>query len=97
MKTVDELAICASRLSCRANSGNRVRPRNDPCLPTVARVHSLDEADEAAAREKLGDKFPKHIYHASFVSALSLQSGSRGCGSSEAWEHRTSRSAWRPI
>jgi 3'-5' exonuclease len=35
-----------------------------PDLPCVARVNGFDEADEAAAREKLGDKFPKHIYHA---------------------------------
>ena len=34
-----------------------------PCLPTVARVHGLNEADEAAAREVLGEKFPKLIFH----------------------------------
>jgi predicted PolB exonuclease-like 3'-5' exonuclease len=34
-----------------------------PDLPCVARVHGLDEADEASARETLGDKFPKHIFH----------------------------------
>src|SRR5215207_6863918 len=35
-----------------------------PDLPCVARVNGFDEADEAVAREKLGDKFPKLIYHA---------------------------------
>ena len=35
-----------------------------PDLPCVARVNGFDEADEAAAREKLGDKFPKLIFHA---------------------------------
>jgi predicted PolB exonuclease-like 3'-5' exonuclease len=34
-----------------------------PDLPCVARVNGFDEQDEAAAREKLGDKFPKHIFH----------------------------------
>jgi predicted PolB exonuclease-like 3'-5' exonuclease len=34
-----------------------------PDLPCVARVNGFDEADEAAAREKLGDKFPKLIFH----------------------------------
>jgi hypothetical protein len=35
-----------------------------PDLPCVARVNNLDEADEAAARDKLGEKFPKPIFHA---------------------------------
>jgi 3'-5' exonuclease len=34
-----------------------------PDLACVARVNGFDEQDEAAAREKLGDKFPKHIFH----------------------------------
>jgi predicted PolB exonuclease-like 3'-5' exonuclease len=34
-----------------------------PDIPTVARVHGLEEGDEAGAREALGDKFPKHIFH----------------------------------
>jgi 3'-5' exonuclease len=34
-----------------------------PDLPCVARVSGFDEHDEAAAREKLGDKFPKLIFH----------------------------------
>src|SRR5688500_19040755 len=34
-----------------------------PCVATAARVHGLDETDDAAAREKLGDKFPKLIFH----------------------------------
>src|SRR5215216_960581 len=34
-----------------------------PDLPCVARVNGFDVADEAAAREKLGDKFPKLIFH----------------------------------
>jgi predicted PolB exonuclease-like 3'-5' exonuclease len=34
-----------------------------PDLAAVARVHGFDEADEAAAREKLGDGFPKLIFH----------------------------------
>jgi predicted PolB exonuclease-like 3'-5' exonuclease len=35
-----------------------------PDLPCVARVNGFDESDEAAAREKLGEKFPKAIFHA---------------------------------
>src|SRR4051812_13233398 len=34
-----------------------------PCVATAARVHGLDESDDAAAREKLGEKFPKLIFH----------------------------------
>src|SRR4051794_34180462 len=34
-----------------------------PDLPCVARVNGLDGSDEEAVREKLGDKFPKHIFH----------------------------------
>src|SRR5215213_8117035 len=34
-----------------------------PDLPCVARVNGFDEADEAGAREKLGEKFPKLIFH----------------------------------
>jgi predicted PolB exonuclease-like 3'-5' exonuclease len=34
-----------------------------PDLPCVARVHGCDEADEAAARSALGDKFPKLPFH----------------------------------
>jgi predicted PolB exonuclease-like 3'-5' exonuclease len=34
-----------------------------PDLAAVARVHGRDEGDEAAAREKLGDAFPKLIFH----------------------------------
>jgi 3'-5' exonuclease len=34
-----------------------------PDLACVARVNGFDEQDEAAAREKLGDKFPKLIFH----------------------------------
>jgi 3'-5' exonuclease len=34
-----------------------------PDLPCIARVNGFDEADEAAAREKLGEKFPKLIFH----------------------------------
>jgi hypothetical protein len=34
-----------------------------PDLPCVARVHGCDEADEAAARTALGDKFPKLPFH----------------------------------
>src|SRR5215207_6269634 len=34
-----------------------------PDLPCVARVNGFDERDEAAAREALGEKFPKHIFH----------------------------------
>src|SRR3954447_3358847 len=34
-----------------------------PDLPCVARVNGFDEHDDAAAREKLGDKFPKLIFH----------------------------------
>src|SRR5215213_622271 len=34
-----------------------------PDLPCVARVNGFDEADEAVAREKLGEKFPKLIFH----------------------------------
>ena len=61
-------------------------------------VHSLDEADEAAAREQaIGDKFLKHIYHAYVCIGALIAERVEGCGSSEAWEHRTSRSAWRPI
>src|SRR4051794_35797624 len=42
-----------------------------PCAATAARVQGLDETEEAAAREKLGDKFPKLIYHAIFcIGAL---------------------------
>src|SRR3954453_11843747 len=35
-----------------------------PDLPCVARVNGFDESDEEAAREKLGEKFPKLIFHA---------------------------------
>jgi 3'-5' exonuclease len=34
-----------------------------PDLPCVARVNGFDETDEAGAREKLGEKFPKLIFH----------------------------------
>jgi 3'-5' exonuclease len=34
-----------------------------PDLPAIARVHGLDETDEAAAREALGDKFAKLPFH----------------------------------
>src|SRR5215212_11086580 len=34
-----------------------------PCVATAARVHGLDESDDAAAREKLGEKFPRLIFH----------------------------------
>ena len=34
-----------------------------PDLPGIARAHGLDEADEAAAREALGEKFPKLAFH----------------------------------
>src|SRR5215212_11006696 len=34
-----------------------------PDLPCVARVNGFDERDEAAAREALGEKFPKLIFH----------------------------------
>jgi 3'-5' exonuclease len=34
-----------------------------PDLPCVARVNGFDEQDEAAAREALGEKFPKLIFH----------------------------------
>ncbi len=34
-----------------------------PDLPCVARVHSIDERDQAACREALGDKFPKLPFH----------------------------------
>jgi 3'-5' exonuclease len=34
-----------------------------PDLPCVARVNGIDEADDAAAREALGKKFPKLIFH----------------------------------
>jgi hypothetical protein len=34
-----------------------------PDLPCVARVNGFDESDEEAAREKLGEKFPKLIFH----------------------------------
>jgi predicted PolB exonuclease-like 3'-5' exonuclease len=34
-----------------------------PDLPCIARVNGFDESDEAAAREKLGEKFPKLIFH----------------------------------
>ena len=39
-------------------------PEKVPDLPCVARVNGFDESDEAAAREALGEKFPKLIYHA---------------------------------
>jgi 3'-5' exonuclease len=35
-----------------------------PDLPCVARVNGFDESNEEAAREKLGEKFPKLIFHA---------------------------------
>jgi 3'-5' exonuclease len=35
-----------------------------PDLPCVARVNGFDESDGEAAREKLGEKFPKLIFHA---------------------------------
>jgi predicted PolB exonuclease-like 3'-5' exonuclease len=34
-----------------------------PDLPAIARAHGLDEADEAGAREALGDRFAKHPFH----------------------------------
>src|SRR3954471_7521958 len=34
-----------------------------PDLPCVARVNGFDEQDEAAAREALGERFPKLIFH----------------------------------
>jgi|SRR5215218_9063710 hypothetical protein len=34
-----------------------------PDLPCVARVNGFEESDEEAAREKLGEKFPKLIFH----------------------------------
>jgi|SRR5215203_5931663 len=34
-----------------------------PDLPGIARAHGLNEADEAAAREALGEKFPKLAFH----------------------------------
>jgi predicted PolB exonuclease-like 3'-5' exonuclease len=34
-----------------------------PDLPCVARVHALDEQDDAACREALGEKFPKLPFH----------------------------------
>src|SRR5207249_3973357 len=34
-----------------------------PDFDAVARVHSLDPTDTEALREKLGDKFPKHLFH----------------------------------
>jgi predicted PolB exonuclease-like 3'-5' exonuclease len=34
-----------------------------PDLPCVARVHRLDEQNEAACREALGEKFPKLPFH----------------------------------
>jgi predicted PolB exonuclease-like 3'-5' exonuclease len=61
---LDELAICASLLRCRALDHVLVWDLETvPDLPCVARVNGFDEQDEAAAREKLGEKFPKHIFH----------------------------------
>ncbi len=34
-----------------------------PDLPCIARVHGLDEGDEVACREALGEKFPKLPLH----------------------------------
>jgi hypothetical protein len=47
-----------------SRSPPRLGPRKRSGPPGVARVNRIDERDEAAAREKLGDKFPRHIYHA---------------------------------
>src|SRR5215203_2923586 len=68
-----------------------------PDLPCVARVNGFDEADEAVAREKLGDKFPKLIHRAIVcIGALIAERVEGVCGSSAALEPRTSPTGPRP-
>jgi len=54
-----------------------------PDLPCVACVNGFDEADKAGARETLGEKFPKLIFHriacigALIAERIGRQSGAR--------------------
>ena len=56
-----------------------------PDLPCVARVHSLAEHDEAAARENLGEKFPKLPFHKIFCIAAPRPSAPKTAGTSGIW------------
>jgi hypothetical protein len=65
LSIIDQLPICASLLPCSAlsitfSSGTSKPFRTSP----ASLVNEFDEQDEAAAREKIGDKFPRHTYPA---------------------------------
>src|SRR3712207_3336897 len=65
LKVVDAQPICGS-LPCMLSPLDHVLTfdlETVPDLPCVARVNGFDEDAEDAAREKLGDKFPKLIFH----------------------------------
>ena len=64
IKVVDDFQNCGWVVSCKAPSITSSSWTSKPArLPCVARVNGFDEADEAAAREALGEKFPKLIFH----------------------------------